>query len=124
MTLKELYDAMGGDYEQAIKVLRIEKLIDKHIRKLPDNPIFGNLSEAGRTMDGKALFESSHAVKGVCANLGLVKMSACASDVAEQFRPGNSRTLSDGQVQEKVNEIGAMYEKCVEEINKYAQSLQ
>ena len=37
MTLQELYDTIGGDYEQAVRVLRMDKLIDKHIRKLPKN---------------------------------------------------------------------------------------
>ena len=37
MTLQELYRQIGGDYEQALKVLRVEKLADKHIRKLPGN---------------------------------------------------------------------------------------
>ena len=31
MTLKELYSKIGGDYDQAVRVLRMEKLIDKHI---------------------------------------------------------------------------------------------
>ena len=29
MTLQELYIEIGGDYDQAVRVLRVEKLIDK-----------------------------------------------------------------------------------------------
>ena len=36
MTLPELYQTIGGDYDQALRVLHIEKLIDKHIRKFPN----------------------------------------------------------------------------------------
>ena len=32
MTIEELYEQIGGDYEQAKRVLRMDKLIDKHIR--------------------------------------------------------------------------------------------
>ena len=46
MTLKELYTEIEGNYDQALSVLRIEKLVDKHIKKLPANPIFAELEEA------------------------------------------------------------------------------
>ena len=48
MTLKELYIEIGGDYDRALSVLRIEKLIDKHIRKLPREPHFRRASVGGR----------------------------------------------------------------------------
>ena len=91
MTLKELYAGIGGDYDRAMSVLRIEKLLDKHIKKLPDNDIFQKLGEAGKSLDATALFETSHAVKGVCYNLGLITLAEAASEISEEFRPGNPR---------------------------------
>ncbi len=123
MTLSELYQAIGGNYEQALKVLRIEKLIDKHIRKLPNNAIFGELVAAGKTMDSVSLFENAHAMKGVCSNLGLVKIAAIASEISEEFRPGNSRALTDEQVTEKIQEIDRMFQTATEKILEYTQSL-
>ena len=73
MTLQELYQMIGGDYDQALRVLRVEKLIDKHIRKLPVNGVVEKLLEAGKTMDPTQLFETAHAVKGITANLGLTE---------------------------------------------------
>ena len=122
MTLKELYAEIDGNYDQAISVLRIEKLVDKHIKKLPTNPIFTELEEAGKTLDGARIFESAHAIKGVCSNLGLVKIAALASDLSEEFRPGNARTLGDGQVKEKIALIMALRDKAVEGISRYEQS--
>ena len=37
MTIKELYDNIGGNYEQAVKVMKLDKLIDRHIRKFTNN---------------------------------------------------------------------------------------
>lgn len=119
MTLKELYDAMGGDYEQAIKVLRVEKLIDKHIRKFPASDIFDGLVEGVKSMDEEKLFESSHAIKGVCANLGLTKISSLASMICEEFRPGHNRERSDAEISEKVNEIVRLRELSIDCINAY-----
>ena len=62
MTLKELYEQIGGDYEQALRVLRMDKLIDKHIRKLPAGGVADTLIAAGGTMDPTQLFETAHAV--------------------------------------------------------------
>ena len=47
MTIQELYEEIGGDYEQAKRVLRMDKLIDKHIRKLTTNGIIESLIAAG-----------------------------------------------------------------------------
>ena len=120
MTLKELYDAIGGDYDQALKVLRVEKLADKHIRKLPDNAIFGAIAAAGEAMDAAQLFESSHAIKGVCGNLGLTRMAALASEISEEFRPGNARTLTDDQVKDKIREIDEAFQNAAAHIREYA----
>ena len=120
MTLVELYDAMGGDYEQACKVLRIEKLIDKHIRKFPTNGIFDGFLEAAENKDTDKLFESSHAIKGVCANLGLTNISELASEVCEEFRPGKNRRKSDEEILSKVKEILRLRSLAIEKINIYA----
>ena len=119
MTLPELYREIGGDYDQALRVLRIDKLIDKHIRKLPNNGLVENLLEAGKTMDPDRLFEAAHAMKGNCANLGLTGLSALASDIAEAYRPGNPHTLSEAETAEKLEQIGDLYRKTAEGIRKY-----
>ena len=123
MTLQELYSNIGGDYTQAQKVLRMDKLINKHICRLPDNGVVETMIEAGKTMDANALFETSHAVKGVCANLGLVRLSGLASEISEEFRPGNPRTHSDAEVREILDEAEALYRKTKEKILKYKASL-
>jgi HPt (histidine-containing phosphotransfer) domain-containing protein len=121
MTLQELYESIDGDYEQAKRVLRMDKLIDKHIRKLTTNGVVSNLLAAGDAMDPTELFERAHAAKGVCGNLGLVKMADYASDIAEEYRPGNTRTLTDDEVKGKLQELAALYEKTEAAIAQYAE---
>ena len=57
MTLQELYQNIDGDYDQAIRVLRIEKLMDKHIRKFNQNGVVKEVLAAA----GLARFESKTA---------------------------------------------------------------
>ena len=121
MTLKELYSEIGEDYDQALKVLRMEKLVDKHIRKLPNNGLIEALLAAGETMDPVQMFEAAHAAKGNCGNLGLAHLSAAASDIAEEFRPGNPRKLTDEEVREKLKEIEALYRKATDGIHRYVE---
>ena len=119
MTLKELYQQIGGDYDQALRVLRVEKLVDKHIRKLVKNGLIEALVNAGEAKDPTQLFETSHAVKGNCANLGLTNLSAAASEISEEFRPGNPRCFSDEEVKEKLKQIDVMYRQAAEGITLY-----
>lgn len=122
MTVQELYESIGGDYDQAIRVLRMDKLVDKHIRKLANNGVVERLLDAGQTMDPTELFEAAHAVKGVCANLGLMKIADAASDIAEEYRPGNSRTLSDVEVAERLQTVADLYAKTVDGIKRYEEA--
>ena len=119
MTLQELYGTIGGDYEQAMRVLRMDKLLDKHIRKLIQNGVIDQLLAAGEEMNGEQLFETAHAAKGVCANLGLNVLAGMASDIAEEYRPGSTRKLSDEEVAGKLKSLADFYQKTVEGIRRY-----
>ena len=119
MTLQELYSSIGEDYEQALRVLRVEKLVDKHIRRLPKNGLIEALLAAGEGMDAGQLFEAAHAAKGNCGNLGLTKLCEASSEITEEFRPGNARKMTDNEIRGKLGEIAALYEKTVEAICRY-----
>ncbi len=119
MTIQELYELIDGDYEQAQQVLRMDKLIDKHIRKLTKTGIIEDLLAAGEALDPKTMFEAAHAVKGYCANLGLTKMSDLAAVLSDEFRAGNPRTMSDEEVREKLEEVRVLYQKAAEGLAQY-----
>ena len=120
MTVQELYESVGGDYEAAKRILMNDALIARFIVKLPEDTSFGKLSAAAETMDPQGLFEGAHAMKGVCANLGLTNISGAASELAEEFRPGNPRKLDDGAVRERVEALRALYGRAVDEIRRFA----
>lgn len=119
MTLEELYNQINGNYKQAMAVLRVEKLVDKHIRKYADNGVIVKLLETRERMDPAELFDAAHAAKGVCANLGLVELSELSSQIAEEFRPGNERKLSDEEVAEIFDKITALHKITLEGIQEY-----
>ena len=119
MTLQELYQSIGGDYDQVMRILRMEKLVDKHIRKFSKNGVVERLLDARQSMDPAELFEASHAMKGVCGNLGLKNLCDIASKISEEYRPGNARKMSDEEVEQLLAATAAQYEKTKEEIARY-----
>lgn len=119
MTLQELYSRVSGDYNQAISVLRVEKLVDKHIRKFSRNGVVEELLEAGKTMEPGRMFEAAHAAKGVCGNLGLSELAGIASDIAEEFRPGHPRRMTDDEVRERLGRAEALLQDTLEGIRQY-----
>ena len=122
MTIQQLYDRIGGNYEHAVRIMKKDKLIDKYVRKLKDSNVGDALAQAGETMDAVKLFESAHAMKGVCSNLGLDALAKATDEITEEFRAGNPRTLSDDQVREKVSAILQRYRQTVQCIAEYEAS--
>ena len=121
MTIRELYAEIGGDYEQAVRVMKMDKLIDKYVRKFENSRLDEALADAARTMDATKLFESAHAMKGVCSNLGFDALAEAAHEITEEFRPGNARKLSDEEVRARLDAIAERYRAAAEGIRRYAQ---
>ena len=119
MTIQQLYENIGGNYEQAVRVMKKDKLIDKYVRKLKDSDAGEQLAQAGEAMDAAKLFDSAHALKGVCANLGLDALANAADEITEEFRSGNARKLSDDAVREKVEAILTRFRNTVQSIAEY-----
>ena len=122
MTLSELYQSIEGDYEQAMRVLRMEKLLDKYVRKFPATGVIDAVLNCESAGDANAIFETAHAAKGVCGNLGLVKLASLSSTLADEFRPGHSRAMSDQAVADTFAQLKALYQKTLEGIEAYTQS--
>ncbi len=122
MTIQQLYARIGGNYEHAVQIMKKDKLIDKYVRKLKDSNVGDALAQAGETMDAEKLFESAHAMKGVCSNLGLDALASAADEITEEFRAGNPRTLTDDAVREKVGSILQRYRDTVAGIAAYEES--
>ena len=60
-------------------------------------------------------------MKGVCGNLGLTELAEAASEIAEEFRPGNPRHLDDNEVANRLDRIAELYEHTAAGIGKYEQ---
>ena len=120
MTVQELYGQIGGSYDDVRRILPMDNLIAKFVVKFLDDKSAEALFFAWDARDAAALFEGAHAMKGVCANIGLTALSAEASALAEEFRPGRERAMDDAEVQRRVDELRADYDRALEGIRAFA----
>lgn len=123
MTLQELYTRIDGNYDHAVQIMRMEKLISRYVLKFPSSDLNGSLMEAARSMDPTQLFERAHAMKGVCANMGFDKLAEAVGEITEEFRPGNPRKYTDAEIKDKLARINDMYQRTIDGIHTYEQSL-
>ena len=119
MTIEELYEMIGGNYDHAVQIMRKDKMISKYILKLEKSGVYEQLMQAGETLDPEGLFESAHAMKGVCGNLGLDSLADAAEKITEEFRPGGERKYSDDEVKGFIVEVDELYSKTIEGIKRY-----
>ena len=124
MTIEELYGMIDGNYERALQIMRKDKMINKYLMKLAGSGVYEGLMQAAETMDPAPMFESAHAMKGVCSNLGLDKLADIVSEVTEEFRPGAARSFSDEEVRQKLDTVGELYTRTLDGIRQYEENNQ
>lgn len=120
MTLEELYNAVNGDYSEALGRLYSEDLVGRFIVKLLDDDTCEKLVAAWAAGDEKAAFEAAHTAKGVLANLSLTGLANKASEITEALRPGNDDLRGRVDVGALVSEFDASYQAAAEQIAAYA----
>lgn len=86
MTLKNFYDAIGGDYQDVISRLRSERLIQKFVLKFLTDGSYGTLCQAMSEDNREEAFRAAHTIKGVSQNLSFRKLSASSADLTEYLR--------------------------------------
>ena len=122
MTLPELYAAIDGNFTAVKRILPSDALVEKFVLRLLDEKSFERLKNAQGSLDSKELFEAAHALKGICANLGLDALSAKASLIAEEFRPQKERQMSDAEVGEQLDQFCQKFEATLTTLRQYAAS--
>ena len=88
MTLKECYDALGGDYDEAMGRLRSERLVQKFVLKFLDDGSYGLLCASLEAGNRGEAFRATHTIKGVCANLAFNTLLASSEELTEALRDG------------------------------------
>ncbi len=116
MTVKELYERLGADYNDAMERVFDEDLLKMLCGMFLEDKSYGTLSEALSNKDYPAAFESAHTLKGVAANLGFSRLYNVASDLTECLRGGTPKGDVDG-LYEKVKDEYELTAVAVKELD-------
>ena len=114
MELKQLYQALGADYEGTFSRLMGERLMNKYVRKFPADTSFQLLTESIAAQDWETAFRAVHTLKGVCANLGFTRLWQASSDLTEAVRGGkplndfNLFSIVEAEYKTTVDAIGGL----------------
>ena len=88
MTIRECYQAIDADFEDAYRRSPNEALIRKFALKFTEDKSMAQLTEALRSRSAEEAFRAAHIIKGLCLNLGFSSMAAPACELTELLRGG------------------------------------
>ena len=86
MTVKEFYDAIGGDYAKAKDTLYSDQFISGLLKKFLMGNYYNGLVRANALKDVSEIFNVTHTLKGVAGNLSLTPLYTKASAICEATR--------------------------------------
>ena len=114
MRIEEVYIELNGNYADAKIRLMNDRLIEKFLRKFPNDPTMGELRKAVEVGDRELSFRMAHTLKGVAANMAFTELYDAASNLTEQLRP-----LDADADMALLAKVEASYSKAVEVITAH-----
>ena len=86
MGMRELYDAIGVEYDDVLALLRREDRIELYFTQMMDDPSFGELERTMEERDYPAAFRAAHTIKGMCVNLMIEPLAKASIALVECLR--------------------------------------
>ena len=115
MELKEVYEKIGGDYDDVVRRLMGEKLVRKFLLKFLDDKSYADLERTLSEGDYKEAFRAAHTLKGVCQNLSLTSLYQVSSQLTEELR---NEVSGDPNISDYMSKVTAEYHKTIEAIQE------
>ncbi len=88
MTVKECYEALGGDYAGVVARFRGEALVLKFALRFLDDGSFALLKDSLAQKNYEEAFRAAHTIKGICQNLGFTRLYESSNALTEALRGG------------------------------------
>ncbi len=90
MTVKECYDSIGGNYEEAKARLMDDTRIIKFLRMFTSDKSMQRITDALENKDYTEAFNGAHSLKGVSQNMAFAELSKAVEALTEDLRGGKS----------------------------------
>ena len=115
MELKEVYEKIGGDYDDVVRRLMGEKLVRKFLLKFLDDKSYADLE---RTLSEGDYKEAFRTLKGVCQNLSLASLYQVSSQLTEELRNEDTAVPGNLNISDYMSKVTAEYHKTIEAIQE------
>ena len=115
MTMRECYEAIGGNYEDVLGRLHSEALIRRFTLKFLEDQSYLQLKQALENKNYEDAFRGAHTLKGGCQNLSFDRLYEVSNELTELLRDRTGEQPGIPEAMEKVTEV---YEMTIEEIKK------
>lgn len=116
MTIRECYERLNGDFDDAVDRLGSERLVGKFMLRFSDEGerCMRALRDAVAAGDIEESFRASHALKGLAANLSFTAFAEKAAELCDALRP--LKAPADPAVME---ELEVRFQCCLDALEAY-----
>ena len=123
MNLQECYQAFGGDYEDTMKRMGMERLLQKFMLKFLDDKSFEELCSSMEQKKYEEAFRAAHTLKGLCLNLGFKTLAESSSSLTEALRPQQFEESDMVEIMKMLEQVKRNYEMTVSVITEFKEGL-
>ena len=123
MNLKECYQAFGGDYEDTMKRMGMERLLQKFMLKFLDDKSFEELCSSMEQKKYEEAFRAAHTLKGLCLNLGFKTLAESSSKLTEALRSQQFEESNLVEIMKMLEQVKRDYEMTVSVITEFMEGL-
>lgn len=118
MTVKDCYDIIGGNYEEAKSRLMDDTRIARFLGMFMRDKSMQVITDALEKKDYAEAFSGAHSLKGVTQNMAFTRLSKAVEALTEDLRGGNP---SDNMM-DLYHETKADYQLVVQTIKEFQDS--
>lgn len=123
MNLKECYQAFGGDYEDTMKRMGMERLLQKFMLKFLDDKSFEELCSSMEQKKYEEAFRAAHTLKGLCLNLGFKTLAESSSSLTEALRSQQFEESNLVEIMKMLEQVKRDYQMTVSVITEFKEGL-
>ena len=88
MTLSEVYEMVGGDYQNVLERLDDKETVENFVLRFLDDSSYVQLLQYLQAGDLKRAFYAAHTLKGISQSLGFSRLGACVETMCRDLRKG------------------------------------
>ena len=119
MILKDCYDMFGGNYESVTQRISRDEMIEKFVLKFLSEPSYDVLCRTLEDGDYAEAFRAVHSLKGVCQNLGFVRLEYSTGILTELLRNSSAKRINKEQCKQALQQVSADYKEVIDAVRRY-----